>query len=141
MSRPRIRAPQNAASTIEQLAKSGKSIIGIAKHFSTSVYTFKKWLEEDEGLKEAFDVGRDAHKDYLVSLVTQAAIANKGANANAMFLLKAMHGFRETDSPNNKTNVNVAVAAPNVMYVIDHGDDATWEAKARAQQAALAANA
>jgi hypothetical protein len=141
MARSRIRPPQNAVQTIEGLAKSGKSIIGIAKHFGTSVRTFKRWCEEDEDLQEAFDSGRDMHKDYLVALVTQAAVANKGANANAMFLLKAMHGFREIDSPNNRTNVNVAVAAPSVMYVIDHGSDDQWAAKAAAQQAALAANA
>ena len=141
MARPRVRPPANAVATIEELAKSGKSIIGIAKHFGTSVNTFKKWLEEDENLHEAFNSGRDAHKDYLVSLVTQAAVANKGANANAMFLLKTMHGFREIDSPSNKTNVNVAVAAPSVMYVRDHGSDEEWAAKAAAQQAALVANA
>jgi hypothetical protein len=141
MSRQRIRPPQNAAQLIEELATRGASIIRIAKHFRTSVRTFKAWLEHDETLQESFDSGRDAHKDYLVSLVANAAIANRGANANAMFLLKTMHGFREIDSPNNKTNVNVAVATSSVMYVVDHGTDEEWAAKAAAQQRALVSNA
>jgi hypothetical protein len=141
MGRQRVRPPQGVVQVIEELAKSGKSIIGIAKHFGTSVRTFKRWCEEDEDLQEAFDSGRDAHKDYLVSLLTQAAIANKSANANAMFLLKSMHGFREFDSPNSKTNVNVAVAAPSVMYVIDHGSDDQWASRAAEHQRALASGA
>jgi hypothetical protein len=70
----------------------------------------------------------------------QAAALNKGANSNAMFLLKTMHGYRENDSLNTKVNVGVSVV-PNVMIVKDHGSDAEWAAKAAEQQRALTLNA
>jgi hypothetical protein len=140
MGAPRKNSPSNAALDIERLAAQGHSIIGIAKHFRVSRETFKRWCEEDDVLQEAFEVGRDSHRQYLVSLIAEAAKANKGANSNAMFLLKTMHGFREFDSSNTK--VDVTVTAPtNVMVVKDYGDDAAWEARTRRQQAALVAMA
>ena len=89
---------------------------------------------------EAFEVGSETHRQYLVSLIVEAAKANKGANANAMFLLKTMHGFSEFDSANTKVDVNVAVAQP-VMIVKDFGTDSEWQAKALAQQKALTLDA
>jgi hypothetical protein len=140
MAAHRKHPPKNAAEEIERLAESGKSIIGIAKHFGVSKPTLLRWCEEDESLQEAFDTGKDAHKDYLVQLVTQAAIAGKGSNGNAMFLLKTMHGFREFDAPNNKTDVSIAVAQP-VLVVVDHGTDEQWAAKVAEQQRKLTIDA
>jgi hypothetical protein len=139
MAAHRKHPPARAAEVIERLATDGKSIIGIAKHLGVVISTFKRWLDEDESLKEAFEVGRDAHKDYLVSLVTQAATAGKGSNGNAMFLLKTMHGFREMDSPHTK--VDVAVAVSSVMIVTDHGTDEQWIAKVAEQQRKLTIDA
>jgi hypothetical protein len=127
---------KDAAEVIERLAAEGRAIIGIAKHLGVSRETFKAWCERDESLQEAFEIGRDEHRQYLVVLLMQAAASNKGTNANAMFLLKTMHGFRETDTPNSKIDVGVSVTA-NVLVVKDHGSDAEWEAKAVAQQRAL----
>ncbi len=130
--------PAGAAATIEQLAAQGHAKIGIAKMLGVSRQTFERWCEEDEKLQEALEVGRETERQALHSLIVQAAVTNKPANANAMFLLKARHGYREQDSPHTKVNVGVNVA-PSVMIVHDHGTDAEWEARAATQQAALVA--
>jgi transposase-like protein len=136
MGAPRKHPPKNAAETIEQLASQGHAIIGIAKQLGVSRDTFKRWCEEDDSLQEAFDLGRETQRQALIALIVQAAVLNKGANANAMFLLKTMHGFREMDSPHTKVNVGVNVA-PNVLVIKDHGTDEEWAAKAAEQQRKL----
>jgi hypothetical protein len=65
---------------------------------------------------------------------------NKPANVNAMFLLKARHGYRENDSTNTNVNVGVGVV-PNVLVVRDHGTDEEWEARAAEQQRKLTLDA
>ena len=140
MGAPRKHPQKDAAEVIERLASEGRAIIGIAKHLGVSRETFKAWCERDESLQEAFEIGRDAHKQHLVELIMQAAALNKGANSNAMFLLKTMHGFRENDTPNTKVDVGVNIGE-NVLVVHSHGSDAEWEAKAIEQQRALVANA
>jgi transposase-like protein len=138
MAAPRKYPPANAIEEIERLAAQGYSIIGIAKSLGVSKETFKRWCEEDETLEEAFEVGRETERQALHALIVQSAVMNKPANANAMFLLKARHGYREMDSPYAKVDVNVNTVQP-VMIVKDHGDDATWALKAAAQQRALTA--
>jgi hypothetical protein len=132
--------PQGAAKTIEDLAAQGHAKVGIAKRLGVSSHTLARWCEEDETLQEAFDLGRETERQALHSLIVQAAVMNKGANANAMFLLKCRHGYREQDSAHTKVNVGVNVA-PSVMIVHDFGSDAEWEARAAAQQAALVLDA
>jgi len=140
MGAPRKYPPKNAAALIEELATQGHAIIGIAKKLGVGREAFKRWCDEDEALQEAFEVGRDAHRQALVALLMQAAVSNKGTNANAMFLLKTMHGFRETDSSSTNIKLGVAVA-PSVMIVRDHGDDDQWEARMAEQQRALVQDA
>jgi hypothetical protein len=83
-------------------------------------------------------VGREAERQALHSLIVQSAIAGKAANANAMFLLKARHGYREFDSPNSKVDVNVnANVVQPVMIVKDHGSDEEWAARVAEQQRRL----
>jgi hypothetical protein len=135
MGAPRKNPPRDAGETIERLAAQGYSIIGIAKDLGVSKKTFKKWCEEDGTLQEAFEIGRETERQALHALIVQSAVMNKPANSNAMFLLKARHGYRENDSSN--TNVNVGIAAPNVLVVVDHGTDEEWAAKVAAQQRAL----
>jgi hypothetical protein len=139
MAAPRKHPPANAVADIERLAAAGHSIIGVARQLGVTKGTFKRWCDEDESIQEAFEVGRDTHRQYLVSLIVEAAKVNKGANANAMFLLKTMHGFREFDSPNTKVDVNLN-APTNVLVVKDLGTNEEWAAKAAAQQRALTAD-
>jgi len=139
MAAPRKHPPANAAKTTEELAAKGASIIGIARAMGVTRETFKRWCDEDEVMQEAFDAGRETLRQQLIALIVQAATLNKGANANAMFLLKTMFGFREFDSASTKLDVNV-VAPQNVMVVVDHGTNEQWAAKVAAQQRALTAD-
>jgi len=129
--------PNGAANDIHRLAAEGYSQLSIAAHFNVSRECFKRWLDEDEALSEAFDLGRETERQALHAMVVASARANKPANVNAFFLLKARHGYVETD---NKTKVNLDVAVNSVMVMRDHGDDATWAAKCAAQQRALTAD-
>jgi hypothetical protein len=138
MAAPRKNPPKDAVETIERLAALGCSIIGLSRAMGVSRETFKCWCEENEAIQDAFDAGRETLRQALIALIVQAATLNKGANSNAMFLLKTMFGFREFDSPNTK--VDVAVAAPNVLVVVSHGTDEQWAAKVAAQQKALTAD-
>jgi len=125
-----------AANDIQRLAAEGFSLLGIAAHFKVSGECFKRWLEEDEALNDAFELGRETERQALHALVVASAKANKPANVNAFFLLKARHGYVETD---NRTKVTVDVAVSNVLVVKDLGTVEEWAAKAAAQQRALTA--
>jgi AcrR family transcriptional regulator len=136
MAAPRKNPPANAIAETERLASQGYSVIGIARALGVSKGTFKRWCEEDEALIDAFEVGREQERQALHALIVQSAVLNKPANANAMFLLKCRHHYREMDSPSTKVDVNVN-APQNVLVVKDCGTDEEWQAKALAQQRAL----
>jgi hypothetical protein len=138
MGAPRKHPPNGAAEVIQRMAAEGHAIIGIAKHLGVSRETFKRWCEESESLQEAFEIGRETERQALHALIVQSAVANKPANVNAFFILKARHGYRDNDSPNSKVDVSVAVAT-NVLVVKDHGTDEQWAAKAAEQQRRLSA--
>ena len=126
--------PDGAAEDIQRLAAEGFSQLGIAAHFKVSRECFKRWIEEDEALNEAYELGKETERQALHAMVVASARANKPANVNAFFLLKARHGYVESD---NRTKVSVDVALNNVLVVRDHGSDEEWAAKAAAQQRAL----
>jgi transposase-like protein len=134
MAAPRKYPPKDAVQTIERLAADGYSIIGIARHLGVSRECFKRWIDEDEALNEAFELGRESERQALHAMVVASARANKPANVNAFFLLKARHGYVETD---NRTKVNLDIEVSHVLVVKDHGDDAAWAGKCAAQQRAL----
>jgi len=125
--------PANAAADIERLAAQGFANIGIAMHFKVSKDTLKRWLDDYPELEEAFEQGREVERQRLHAAVYAAAMAGKGANVNAFFLLKARFGYVEADQRSVNVNVGVAVAQ-NVLVVKDHGTDAEWAAKAAEQQ-------
>lgn len=135
MGAPRKYPTKDAAATIERLAADGYAQVGIAKEFGVVASTLKRWMEEDESLREAFNLGREIERRELHGLIKRDAAAGKSANANAMFLLKCRHGYREFDSPSTK--VDVAVAVASVMIVKDHGTDQEWAAKVAEQQRRL----
>ena len=137
MAAPRKLPPEGAAEDIKRLASEGFGQLGIAAHFNVSRDCFKRWVEEDAGLNEAYEIGKETERQALHALVVASAKANKPANVNAFFLLKSRHGYVETD---NRTEVSVDVALNNVLVVHDHGSDEEWAAKAAAQQRALTAD-
>ena len=137
MGAPRKNPPANAAVEIEQLCAQGFANIGLAMHFKVSKDTLTRWLDDYPDLQEAFERGREVERQQLHAAVYRAAMAGKGANVNAFFLLKARFGYVEADQ--KSVNVNVAVAAPtNVMVVKDLGTDQEWQAKAIEHQRRLA---
>jgi hypothetical protein len=123
---------------IQRLAAEGFSQLGIAANFKVSRECFKRWIEEDEALNEAYELGKETERQALHALVVASARANKPANVNAFFLLKARHGYVETD---NRTKVSVDVALNPVLVVVSHGTDEQWAARAAAQQRALTIDA
>lgn len=136
MAAPRKHAPQGAAEVIKSMASQGYSIVGIAAHFKVVRSTVKRWFEEDESLEEAFEQGRETERQALHALIVQSAVQNKPANANAMFLLKCRHSYREFDSPNTKVDVNLNQPQP-VLVVRTYGSDEEWEKAAALSQRKL----
>ena len=128
--------PAEAAEHIRRLAAEGYGQLGIAAHFNVSRDCFKRWVDEDEALNEAYELGKETERQALHAMIVASAKANKSANVNAFFLLKARHGYVETD---NRTKVSLDVAINNVLVVRDHGTDEEWAAKAAAQQRTLTA--
>jgi hypothetical protein len=61
----RIDAPEDAADDIRTLAATGFSKRGIAAHFGVAYETMMRWLDEDDALQEAFNVGRDQERYSL----------------------------------------------------------------------------
>ena len=139
MAMPRKHPPKNAASTIRSLAASGHAKVSVAESLRVSAATLRRWLEDDEDLNEAFDLGREDERLILHRCLVESAKLGKGANVNAMFLLKARHGYREGDQSSQQ--VNVALEVKPVMVVKDHGTDEEWEKRAAAQQRRLAGEA
>ncbi len=137
MSAPRKHPPKGAAQTIKELAASGHSQLGIAGKLGVCLSTFKRWLEENEALQDAHDLGRETERQALHSMVVESARAGKPANVNAFFILKARHGYVEADTKSQQ--VNIAVGATSVMVIRDHGADDEWEARVEKQQAQLVA--
>src|ERR1017187_2179357 len=138
MAAPRKLPPDGAVDDIQRLAAEGFSQLGIAAHFKVSRECFLRWIKEDEELNEAYDLGRETERQALHAMIIASARANKPANVNAFFLLKARHGYVETD---NRTKVSVDVALNPVLVVVSHGTDEQWAARAAAQQRALTIDA
>lgn len=134
---PRKWPPPNAIEDIERLACKGHSTIGLAKFFGVSRPTITRWFAENEKFEESYEQGRDMYRQALEEQIIQITLAGKNP-AGLIYLLKSK--FRMFDVPNNKPDtINVGVEVKPVMYVIDHGTDADWQAKALEQQRKLTA--
>jgi AcrR family transcriptional regulator len=137
MAAPRRYPPSNALENIELLACKGHSTIGLAKYFGVSRPTITRWFEENDKFEEAYEQGRDAYRQTLEEQIIQMTLSGRNP-AGLIYLLKAK--FKMFDVPNNKPDLlNVAVEVKPVMVVIDHGNDADWQAKAAEQQRKLTA--
>jgi hypothetical protein len=99
---------------IVALASTGFSKQGIARHYSVSLATFNRWLEEDEMLSQAFAVGRDMERQSLHNMLYKQAI-EKGNAIAAMFLLKSRHGYREGDQAEQSNRIAITFNLPGAM--------------------------
>lgn len=138
MGAPRKNPPANINEIIEQyVAGEGGSTVILGRVIGVSDSTVRKWFDQDEKLKEAYESAREAYMHKLYLELIQMSRAGKGNVAGLIFTLKAK--FKQYDMPGSGKLVDVNVnQVQNVMVVRGHGSDEEWAAKAVAQQRALA---
>lgn len=112
--------PDGAADDIRSLAATGFSKQGIAAHFSVSLPTLQRWLDECDELQQAFIVGRDQERFALHNALYQKAMGGDGPAA--MFLLKARHGYREGDQADQANKVQITFNLPGAAKVEEYGN-------------------
>lgn len=106
--------PKDAAGKIQEWSANGYSKKAIASRFGVSFDTLQRWIEEDSGLQEAFQAGREKeHHALFNALFTQAT--TKGNTTAAIFLLKSRHGYREGDQSDNANKVQINFQLPGAM--------------------------
>lgn len=114
--RPRKQPPQDAALKIQQLAAGGCNVKDLAAALGTTREVLSRWMTEDESLALAFAVGRERERQELHDLVMRDARDGEKANVNAMFLLKARHGYREGDPVDSGTpRLQITFNLPGAM--------------------------
>jgi hypothetical protein len=115
--KPEKRPPPNAAERIERLAADGcTSIVDLAAALRVDRGTLRRWLLEDESLQLAFAIGREKERDELHRILIRDARDGEKPNVNAMFLLKARHGYREGEPADSGIpRVSVTFNLPGAM--------------------------
>ncbi len=111
-------APENAAEEIGKLAATGFSKRGIASHFGVGLAVLQRWIDEDDTLQEAFNVGRDQERYSLHNALYRKAM--NGDSVAAMFLLKARHGYREGDQADQANKVSITFQLPGAMKMDEY---------------------
>lgn len=112
--RPPKAPPADAARLIHDLAADGWTVLGVANRMGVAKETFRRWLDDDPTLQDAFDTGRETERYALHNMLYRQAMEHGNATA-AMFLLKARHGYREGDQSQSGGRVNVTIALPGAM--------------------------
>lgn len=118
MTRPLKNPPENAVERVKALAAEGHSQRGVAMAMGVAAGTFRRWLDEREDLREAYDDGRDTHEFSLANMVYRSATEPgfKGGNITAaFFLLKAKYGWREGERNEAGNRVNITFSLPAAM--------------------------
>ncbi len=114
MARPKKQPPKGVIEKIKQLSAEGHALTGIAERFNIAIPTLSRWFDEHEGIREAFDQGREKERHTLHNTLYVAA--TQGGNASAaMFLLKARHGYREGDQGEQANRVSIVFQIPAAM--------------------------
>jgi hypothetical protein len=118
--RPRKAPPPDAAQRIQQLAAEGRPAAGIAVKLGTTAEVLRRWFTEDSKLREAFEAGREAERHELHQILMRDARDGERVNVNAIFLLKARHGYREGDPGEQASRVNVVINLPGALAPADY---------------------
>ena len=97
-----------------RMASRGSSLGTIGRVLGMDPKTLRRVRERDETLRDAIELGRDEMETTLVSTLFEAATRTKAAYLpGAMFLLKAMRGYRDVgrqpDGPANAVQINISV--------------------------------
>jgi hypothetical protein len=111
----RKQPPPDVCATIEELAAAGGTIVGIAAALKTTREVLRRWMTENPALQHAFDFGRERERHELHSLLVRDARDGEKPNINAMFLLKARHGYREGDAGEQGSRVNITFNIPAAL--------------------------
>lgn len=118
--RPLKQPPLDAAKRIVDLAAEGRPLKGIALQLGTSPDTLRRWMRENTELQLAFEAGREKERHELHTILLRDARDGEKPNINAIFLLKARHGYRENSVEELGSRVNVIVNVPAAMSRDDY---------------------
>lgn len=114
--RPRKQPPPDAAKRVEDLAAAGCTVVDLAAALGTTRETLRRWMTENEALQLAFTVGRERERDELHRMILRDARDGEKPNINAMFLLKARHGYREGEPiESGAPRISVTFNLPGAM--------------------------
>ena len=115
-------APADAGDRIRALAAKGSTLKGLPALFGVAADEFKRWMDDDPGLRKAYDEGKEEEREALHRTLYEAATYKRDLNA-AQFLLKTRHGYRETEPEDNRNAVrivfNLPAAAPDMKTYIE----------------------
>jgi hypothetical protein len=132
MGRPRKQPPADAAKRVEDLAASGCNVVDLAAALGTTKEMLRRWMMEDDALQLAFAVGRERERDELHRMILRDARDGEKPNINAMFLLKARHGYREGEpvesgAPRISVTFNLpgALSPDEYMKTVNNGPGST----------------
>lgn len=119
---PASGAPADAAECIRALAAKGSALKGLPALFGVTADELKRWMDEDPGLRKAYDEGKELEREALHRTLYDAATLKRDLNA-AQFLLKTRHGYREAEPEDNRNSVrivfNLPAAAPDMKTYIE----------------------
>jgi len=115
-------APAGAGDRIRALAAKGSTLKGLPALFGVTADEFKRWMDDDPGLRKAYDEGKEEEREALHRTLYEAATYKRDLNA-AQFLLKTRHGYRETEPEDNRNTVrivfNLPAAAPDMKTYME----------------------
>ena len=118
-------APADAAERIRAVAAKGGTLKGLHALFGVSADEMKRWMDEDPGLRKAFDEGKEQEREALHRTLYDAATLKRDLNA-AQFLLKTRHGYREQEPEDTRNSVrivfNLPAAAPDLKTYVEQNE-------------------
>ncbi len=114
--------PPDAADRIRATAGRGGSLKALHALFGVTADVFKRWMDDDPGLRRAFDEGKEHERETLHRVMYEAAIFKRDLSA-AQFLLKTRHGYREQEPEDSRNSVriifNLPAAAPDMKTYVE----------------------
>jgi hypothetical protein len=111
--------PAGAAALVRKMAGAGSGVKTIASALGTTDKTLSAWLRAYPDLQAAMNEGREQERMKLHrSLYLRATnIKHPQGMAAAAFLLKARHGYRENEAPEEGNRINILFNLPAALPV------------------------
>ena len=118
-------APVDAVERIRAVAAKGGTLKGLHALFGVSADVMKRWMDENPGMRKAFDEGKEQEREALHRTLYDAATLKRDLNA-AQFLLKTRHGYREQEPEDTRNSVrivfNLPAAAPDLKTYVEQNE-------------------